>query len=114
VIECDHVKVRRSVCTHLAAGSTRVGHCAPLQLVMQLVMNRGDTFLVEGFAYSHLLEGVSEPHGYNPLPVPIDDDGILPDGLRQVCQMVARLLAARILCWQASHCLGPHARWLAN
>lgn len=55
-----------------------------MQLVMQLVMNRGDAFLVEGFAYSHLLEGVAEPHGYNPLAVPIDDDGILPDGLRQV------------------------------
>jgi hypothetical protein len=48
------------------------------------VLNRGDAFLVEGFAYSHLLEGVSEPHGYNPLPVPIDGDGIVPEGLRQV------------------------------
>lgn len=57
--------------------------CA-LQLIMQLVLNRGDTFLVEGFAYSHLLEGISEPHGYNPLPVPIDKDGIMPSGLRQV------------------------------
>lgn len=55
-----------------------------MQLIMQLVLNRGDTFLVEAFAYSHLLEGVSEPHGYNPLPVPIDKDGIVPAGLRQV------------------------------
>lgn len=59
--------------------------CRPcLQLIMQLVMNRGDAFLVEGFAYSHLLEGVSEPHGYQPLAVPIDDDGITAQGLRQV------------------------------
>ena len=51
---------------------------------MQLVMDRGSAFLVEGFAYSHLLEGVAEPRGYCPLPVPIDDDGIVPAGLRQV------------------------------
>lgn len=67
---------------------------------MQLVMNRGDTFLVEGFAYSHLLEGVSEPHGYNPLAVPIDDDGILPDGLRQVWESAPSLAVRDTgLCW---------------
>ncbi len=69
---------RRTHCG-LTAAPPRV--CA--QLVMQMVLNRGDTFLVEEYAYSHLLEGVAEPKGYVPLPVPIDAHGMVPAGLRQ-------------------------------
>lgn len=61
--------------------------CVCIQLMMQMVLNRGDTFLVEEYAYSHLLEGIAEPKGYVPLPVPIDQHGIVPSGLRRVSQI---------------------------
>ena len=55
------------------------------QLVLALLLDRGDPLLVEEYTYSHILESVAEPKGYRPVGVPIDRDGIVPAGLRQVC-----------------------------
>ena len=49
-----------------------------------MLLDRGNPFLCEEYTYSHILESVAEPKGYEPLGVPIDRDGILPACLRQV------------------------------
>ena len=54
------------------------------QLILAMLLDEGDLFLVEEYTYSHILESVAEPKGYVPIGVPMDRDGILPDALRQV------------------------------
>lgn len=76
-----------------------------VQLIMQMVLNRGDTFLVEEFAYSHLLEGVAEPKGFVPLPVPIDEHGMVPAGLRQV-----KIMGVHLSCLKAPPSAGADRR----
>lgn len=53
-------------------------------MILALLLDRGDAFLVEEYTYSHMLESVAEPKGYVPVGVPIDSSGIIPDGLRRV------------------------------
>jgi hypothetical protein len=37
------------------------------QLILALLLDAGDTFLVEEYTYSHILESVAEPKGYVPI-----------------------------------------------
>ncbi len=53
------------------------------QLILALLLDEGDPFLVEEYTYSHILESVAEPKGYLPVGVPMDRHGVRPDALRQ-------------------------------
>lgn len=60
------------------------GSNGALEACMALLLDRGDSLLVEEFCYPHLLESVAVPKGYAPVTVPADGDGLLPAALEQV------------------------------
>lgn len=52
-----------------------------LELLTSLLMERGDTLLVEEYTYSHFLECVVAPKGLVAVPVAIDAEGLVPAAL---------------------------------
>ena len=46
--------------------SLMLGFCLA-QLILAQLLDVGDTFLVEEYTYSHILESVAEPKGYVPI-----------------------------------------------
>lgn len=55
-----------------------------MQVVMRLLLNKGDTVLVEEYTYPHIPESLVLPPGFVPIPVKMDAHGIIPSQLRQV------------------------------
>lgn len=51
--------------------------------VLELLCNPGDPILVEAWTYPSALES-GWPMGVRPVPVPIDADGLIPEGLDKV------------------------------
>lgn len=51
--------------------------------VLELLCNPGDPILVEAWTYPSALES-GWPMGVRPVPVPIDADGLIPEGLEKV------------------------------
>lgn len=56
-----------------------------LQMVCELLLERGDYVLAEEYTYPSVIESVMIPKGYKPLGVKLDQDGILPESLQEVC-----------------------------
>ena len=56
-----------------------------LQMVCELLLERGDYVLAEEYTYPSVIESVMIPKGYKPLGVKLDQDGILPESLLEVC-----------------------------
>ncbi|GAB4818408.1 hypothetical protein N2152v2_005454 [Parachlorella kessleri] len=59
---------------------------AARHMLTSLLMQPGDSILVEEFTYPHMLECVLLAKGAVPLPVPLDAHGIVPAQLRQVLE----------------------------
>ena len=55
-----------------------------LQMVLCCLLNQGDSLLWDEYTYSHLVEAMVTPKGYNAIPVPMDDFGMTPEALQQV------------------------------
>lgn len=58
--------------------------CWHMQMVLCCLLNRGDSLLCDEYTYSHLVEAMVTPKGYNAIPVPMDDIGMTPEALDQV------------------------------
>ena len=54
-------------------------------MVLACLLNKGEGLLCDEYTYSHLVEAMMGPKGYVPIPVPMDDFGMTPDALEQVC-----------------------------
>lgn len=55
-----------------------------MQMVLCCLLNRGDSLLCDEYTYSHLVEAMVTPKGYNAIPVPMDDFGMTPEALELV------------------------------
>lgn len=55
-----------------------------MQMVLCCLLNRGDPLLCDEYTYSHLVEAMVGPKGYDAVPVPMDDFGMTPEALDQV------------------------------
>lgn len=60
----------------ITSGSTH-----SLDLLTSILLDPGDTLLVEAYTYPHFLDCIANVKGYNVVPVAIDPDGILPADL---------------------------------
>ena len=58
--------------------------CRHVQMALCCLLNRGDSLLCDEYTYSHLVEAMVTPKGYNAIPVPMDDFGMTPEALEQV------------------------------
>ena len=61
-----------------------LGCLALLQMVTDLLLERGDSILCESFTYFYLVDSVLPIKGYNAVPMDMDGHGICPSKLRQV------------------------------
>lgn len=55
-----------------------------LDAVISLLLNPGDAIFIEEYTYCHFLDCTVGGNGYDPVSVPMDDDGIIPDELRRL------------------------------
>lgn len=55
-----------------------------MQIICELLLERGDTILCEEYTYPSVIESVMVPKGYKALAVELDQDGMLPESLQQV------------------------------
>lgn len=62
-----------------------------MQMVLCCLLNRGDSLLCDEYTYSHLVEAMVTPKGYDAIPVPMDDFGMTPEALEQVSVLKAPL-----------------------
>ena len=62
------------------------GATAALDGVLRLLLNPGDPILLEEYTYSHALESLFIPAGYELLSVPLDHEGLCPKALDALLQ----------------------------
>jgi DNA-binding transcriptional MocR family regulator len=55
-----------------------------MQILVSLLLDRGDSVLMEEYTYPHMLECVAAPKGLHVLPLPMDAQGIIPEAMEQV------------------------------
>ena len=55
-----------------------------LDAITSLLLNPGDSILIEEYTYCHFLDCTVKRQGYDAIPVPLDDEGIVPDELERV------------------------------
>ncbi|KAI3425850.1 hypothetical protein D9Q98_007824 [Chlorella vulgaris] len=55
-----------------------------LEMIMALFMDRGDSLLMEEYSYPVVTESLAQPKGLHAIPVPIDNQGIVPHKLAEV------------------------------
>ena len=55
-----------------------------LDAVTSVLMNPGDSILIEEYTYCHFTDCTVERQGYQPVSVPMDEWGITPEGLEKV------------------------------
>eukprot|EP00891_Asterochloris_glomerata_P003670 jgi/Astpho2/3670/fgenesh1_pg.00059_%23_23_t len=59
-----------------------------IDMVLCVLLNRGDSLLCDKYTYSHLVEAMVGPKGYKAIPVPTDDEGMTPETLEQTLQVI--------------------------
>lgn len=59
-----------------------------VQMVCELLLERGDYVLAEEYTYPSVIESVIIPKGYKPLGVKLDQDGIRPESLLEVAHII--------------------------
>ena len=59
-----------------------------LEMLTSLLLNPGDSILVEEYTYSHFVECVVDRKGYQVIPVKLDDDGIVPETLERSIEQI--------------------------
>lgn len=57
-----------------------------IDMVLCCLLNRGDSLLCDEYTYSHLVEAMVGPKGYDAVPVPMDEFGMTPEALDKVLQ----------------------------
>ncbi len=55
-----------------------------LQMVTDLLLERGDSILVEEYTYFYMVDSVLPVKGYHAVPLKMDNQGICPRNLRKV------------------------------
>eukprot|EP01025_Chloroclados_australasicus_P021747 TRINITY_DN2274_c0_g1_i1.p1 TRINITY_DN2274_c0_g1~~TRINITY_DN2274_c0_g1_i1.p1 ORF type:complete len:447 (-),score=41.82 TRINITY_DN2274_c0_g1_i1:376-1716(-) len=60
-----------------------LGNMHSLSTVMDLLLNFGDPFLTEEYLFSSVLDGLAKSKGIIPVPVPTDNNGIIPEQLEK-------------------------------
>ncbi|GAB4823401.1 hypothetical protein N2152v2_010447 [Parachlorella kessleri] len=58
-------------------------------VLVSLLLDRGDSLLMEEYTYPHMLECVAAPKGLNVVPLPIDQQGIIPEAMEEVLERLA-------------------------
>ncbi len=58
--------------------------CICLQIVLGLLLERGDYVITEEHTYPHMIDSVTGPRGYKLWGVRYDDEGIIPAELEKV------------------------------
>ena len=53
-----------------------------MQVVMRLLMDKGDAMLCEEYTYPHIAESMVQPQGYAAIPLDMDAHGIIPGAFR--------------------------------
>lgn len=61
-----------------------------LQMIMSLLMDKGDTVLCEEYTYPHMIESLVNPRGYKVLGIATDGDGIIPEALQQTLEQSSK------------------------
>ena len=62
--------------------------CCVMQMVLCCLLNRGDPLLCDEYTYSHLVEAMVGPKGYDAVPVPMDEFGMTPESLDKVISTI--------------------------
>ena len=63
---------------------TQCKHGNNVQIITDLLLERGDSILCEEYTYFYMVDSVLPIKGYNAVPMKMDSDGICPQSLRQV------------------------------
>lgn len=53
-------------------------------MVTDLLLERGDSILVEEYTYFYMVDSVLPVKGYHAVPLKMDNQGICPNNLRKV------------------------------
>lgn len=61
------------------------GLCS-LQIVMRILMDKGDAILCEEYTYPHVSESMVQPQGYIAVPLTMDSTGIVPSLFRETME----------------------------
>lgn len=79
--QCGHrpsALVMPSCCDLAAAAWGRCGKGQPVgvpQILCKLLLNKGDSILVEEYTYAHMVESTIQLHGFKAVPVAMDAQG---------------------------------------
>ncbi len=57
-----------------------------MQVVMRLLMDKGEAMLCEEYTYPHIAESMVQPQGYAAIPLAMDAEGIIPCTFRTTLQ----------------------------
>lgn len=72
-----------------------------VQIITDLLLERGDSILCEEFTYFYMVDSVLPTKGYKAIPMKMDTNGICPQSLRQVLPFVNHLI---YLCYLSYTC----------
>ena len=61
-------------------------HFAVLQMIMSLLMDKGDTILCESYTYPHMIESLVIPRGFRVQGIETDREGIIPEALSKALE----------------------------
>lgn len=59
---------------------------AVLQMIMSLLMDKGDTILCESYTYPHMIESLVIPRGFKVQGIETDGEGIIPGALSKALE----------------------------
>jgi len=59
---------------------------AVLQMIMSLLMDKGDTILCESYTYPHMIESLVIPRGFRVQGIETDGEGIIPGALSKALE----------------------------
>lgn len=69
-----------------------------VQIITDLLLERGDAILCEEFTYFYMVDSVLPTKGYKAIPMKMDTSGICPQSLRQVLLFVDHLMLLHATC----------------
>ncbi len=72
-------------------------------MVLCCLLNRGDSLLCDEYTYSHLVEAMVGPKGYNAVPVPMDNFGMTPESLDKVSSESCCLVIGQVCVYVCKH-----------
>lgn len=57
-----------------------------IEMIMSLLMDKGDTIMCESYTYPHMIESLVLPRGFKVQGIATDDHGIIPEALTKVLE----------------------------